>query len=746
LVFTYSVYKSHFFLQHLVHNSEAPNAQIHKPKIRPHRRENEEIETFRCTDDQNIVSNLCGEESASSDSDENSSDSSLISEESVILPDNTDNITDEPDSSVTEDSINDDKPNQENQGLTVLYTNADSLLGKRDLLKCKIEDLKPDIIAITETLPKNLSKSSLNPQQEYGIEGFNMFMGSQNKRGVIIYTANHLQVSKEDELTESEHEEQVWCNIRTKTGDLIFGNIYHSPSSTQENHAKLRTLIDDSCSKGSRNVIIVGDFNMPSIDWEAWNGKSQRDTMFIDTLQDQYLSQHVEEPTRYRFGQNPSLVDLVISSEEDLVSELKHLDPIGKSDHLCIIFRIEIEPEVVNKNQQKYQMDKGDFAAINQMMKNINWEDKTAKLNTEMTWTLFKEKYDTAVETCIPKYTVKPNKWRRPLWMNGDAIKRTKKKYWSWKRYMNTGREEDYNRYCRKRNTAQIFNNQLRKNFEKMIAREAKTKPKAFWRYVKSKTRTRESLSPLEKQDGQLTQNDEEKAELLNTYFGSVFTRENKDSSPHLENRHFEHQLDNMQITEADVENLLAKMKPDKSPGPDQIHPRVLRECCSTMAKPLTIIFRKSLGEGQVPMSWKDAKVTPIYKKGKKKQPCNYRPVSLTSVVCKIMEKMIRKQIMGHLDRNNLLTDAQYGFRNRRSTVLQLLKVLDHWTELLDEGKCLDVLYLDFSKAFDTVPHKRLLHKLEAYGIKGNMLNWITDFLTARRQQVSVNGILSSWI
>jgi hypothetical protein len=363
-----------------------------------------------------------------------------------------------------------------------------------------------------------------------------------------------------------------------------------------------------------------------------------------------------------------------------------------------------------------------------------------------MTWTLFKEKYDTAVETCIPKYTVKPIKWRRPLWMNGDAIKRTKKKYWSWKRYMNTGREEDYNRYCRKRNTAQIFNNQLRKNFEKMIAREAKTKPKAFWRYVKSKTRTRESLSPLEKQDGQLTQNDEEKAELLNTYFGSVFTRENKDSSPHLENRHFEHQLDNMQITEADVENLLAKMKPDKSPGPDQIHPRVLRECCSTMAKPLTIIFRKSLGEGQVPMSWKDAKVTPIYKKGKKKQPCNYRPVSLTSVVCKIMEKMIRKQIMGHLDRNNLLTDAQYGFRNRRSTVLQLLKVLDHWTELLDEGKCLDVLYLDFSKAFDTVPHKRLLHKLEAYGIKGNMLNWITYFLTARRQQVSVNGILSSWI
>ena len=89
---------------------------------------------------------------------------------------------------------------------------------------------------------------------------------------------------------------------------------------------------------------------MPSIDWETWNGTSNRDIKFIETLQDHYLSQHVEEPTRYRFGQNPSLVDLVISSEEDLVSDIKHLDPIGKSDHLCLLFRIKTEPEIVNNN------------------------------------------------------------------------------------------------------------------------------------------------------------------------------------------------------------------------------------------------------------------------------------------------------------------------------------------------------------------------------------------------------------
>jgi len=100
---------------------------------------------------------------------------------------------------------------------------------------------------------------------------------------------------------------------------------------------------------------------------------------------------------------------------------------------------------------------------------------------------------------------------------------------------------------------------------------------------------------------------------------------------------------------------------------------------------------------------------------------------------------------MSHLDMHNLLTDAQYGFSNRRSTVLRRLKVLDHCTELLDEGKCIDVLNLDFSKAFDMVPHKRLLHKLEAYGIRGNMLNWIMELLSSRRQQGSIKSSLSSW-
>ncbi|KAK2144954.1 hypothetical protein LSH36_716g01005 [Paralvinella palmiformis] len=184
-----------------------------------------------------------------------------------------------------------------------------------------------------------------------------------------------------------------------------------------------------------------------------------------------------------------------------------------------------------------------------------------------------------------------------------------------------------------------------------------------------------------------------EKTEVLNTLFASVFTQENLQQVPKLSDRKYSHTIEGLDITCLDVETAPTKLKPDKSPGPDQIHPRILKECYRAIRIPLTLIFRKSLKEGQVPSHWKEAHLTPIHKKGRKKQPNNYRPVSLTSIVRKPMERLIRNKTMNHMDENKLFTDSQYGFRNKRSTVLQLLKVIDHWTELLDEGNCLDVLY-----------------------------------------------------
>ena len=152
-----------------------------------------------------------------------------------------------------------------------------------------------------------------------------------------------------------------------------------------------------------------------------------------------------------------------------------------------------------------------------------------------------------------------------------------------------------------------------------------------------------------------------------------------------------------------------------------------------------------SLTEKCLPQEWKDAKVSPIFKKGSRSTPGNYRPVSLTSIVCKLTESIIRDHVMQHLVKNELLTSCQHGFVEGRSCVTQLLECLDLWTSILDKGGLVDVVYMNYAKAFDKVAHERLVTKLEGYGITGKVLGWIHNFLTGRRQKVVVNGEESDW-
>ena len=160
---------------------------------------------------------------------------------------------------------------------------------------------------------------------------------------------------------------------------------------------------------------------------------------------------------------------------------------------------------------------------------------------------------------------------------------------------------------------------------------------------------------------------------------------------------------------------------------------------------PLTLIFKESIKTGKIPAVWKDARVTPLFKKGEKSNPGIYRPVSLTSMVCKCMEKIVRTSVVDHLIRNQLLSDAQFGFRNGRSCILQLNDVMEDWPNYIEHDENWDTVYLDFAKAFDSVAHQCLLCKVSAYGITGQLLSWIEDFLTERRQYVTVKGKALSW-
>jgi hypothetical protein len=170
-----------------------------------------------------------------------------------------------------------------------------------------------------------------------------------------------------------------------------------------------------------------------------------------------------------------------------------------------------------------------------------------------------------------------------------------------------------------------------------------------------------------------------------------------------------------------------------------------LQQLLEEVAPALKIIFSRSLEEGEVPMDWRTANVTPIFKKGVKADPGNYRPVSLTSVCCKVLESIIRDDLMEHLLRNNLMRESQHGFMARKSCTTNLLEFLETLTRTVDEGNAMDVIFLDFAKAFDKVPHRRLLAQLEAHGVKGKVLRWIGAWLSGRKQRVVLNGACSGW-
>ena len=171
----------------------------------------------------------------------------------------------------------------------------------------------------------------------------------------------------------------------------------------------------------------------------------------------------------------------------------------------------------------------------------------------------------------------------------------------------------------------------------------------------------------------------------------------------------------------------------------------MLKEASEILARPLQIIFNESLLLGVVPDAWKKAHISPIHKKGNKADPNNYRPIALTSIACKVMEHIVRGRIIEHINCNNLFDSRQHGFISGRSCFTNLLQTMDAWTKLIEDGEDLDAVYLDFSKAFDTVPHERLLHKLSVYGIQDPLLSWIRSFVSGRKQRVVVGGEASDW-
>ena len=471
----------------------------------------------------------------------------------------------------------------------------------------------------------------------------------------------------------------------------------------------------------------------------------------MDFVYDSFLFQHVTLPTHYRGNQTPTLIDLVFSNEEGMVQNVQHKHPIGKSHHVCIYFDyLCYTTNQSCQNEIRYNFMKGNYDGMRQYVHEQNTSLDAGSTSLDDVGVYLDQIIKTAVEKFVPvsrrKDSEPGNVKTKPRWWCSKASNMIDEKSKAFELWKASQDEDDWLLYVDKRNRCKDACRWAEKEYEKNIAAEAKNSPKLFYSFVNSKMKVKESIGDLTDNDGNIVSDDKKKASLLNEFFCSVFTSEKMDDIPKCETRNNDVNLGEVKFTKDKVLKKLLNINPAKSSGPDEISAKLLKELAVELSGIIAVLFQKSMDAGRLPSIWKKANVVPIYKcKGDKKMPNNYRPVSLTCILCKIMESIIRDELMHYLNENKYLSEYQHGFMSKRSCTTNLLATLDAWTEILDNGNPVDAIYLDFSKAFDCVPHMRLMEKLRSYGVCSKLFNWIKDFLVGRTQRVGVNGCYSNW-
>ena len=632
-----------------------------------------------------------------------------------------------------------------NRFLKCMTLNARSLRHKMDELRRVAEIHKPKIISVTETWGDGDVQDEV-----FKINDYNFYRHDRKDRkgsGTLLYIHKKLGQRTCKALMGSQgvqdYDSSVWCWVSTCKGKkILVGSIYRSPTSTPENDKKLLKMLEKANDvSGENRLLVMGDFNVPKIDWietDIMMGARPIDKEFFETITDNFMHQHVTVPTRIS-GSERSTLDLIFTKEEDDIKNVNVIQPVGSSDHGIVMgdFICEWKSRVEPKLRRAYY--KGNYDAFSEKLNQINWIPTFSGKSTGENWRHYINTQTKLVEENVPM--VSPKDYNEP-WMNRKIMRLWKRKYHAWQRVTENNTSRRWREYKEERNRLKYHIRKTKRTFEKKIAEEARHNKRAFYKYVNSRLTVRPEITQVIDGEGKFVESDKEIGDVIGQYFSSVhppyYTGEMPDMQHVTQN-----QIGRLTITPKMVEDKLEKLNIHKSCGPDNVHPHVLQKTAKATSVPLSHIFQQSLDTGEVPEDWRTANITPIHKKGDRTDPSNYRPVSLTSQVCKVLESIVRDKIVDHLATNNLLSEAQHGFRQGRSCLTNLLETLELWTDILDEGDCADVAYLDFRKAFDLVSHKLLIYKMSKYGISGQILEWVKNFLNNRTQRVVIRGTAS---
>ena len=513
--------------------------------------------------------------------------------------------------------------------------------------------------------------------------------------GLLVYIKDGLKVTPIE--CDIVYNSYVVFNVKPieqdgeSTQNLNVVLFYRSPNSTENNTQGLINLLN----KFKVNTVFIGDLNLPKIDWVS--GTSDRKGRnVLECINSNCMSQLIDFPTH----ESRNILDVVITDRTELVFDVNNVGNIGNSDHAAINIELLIKcdrPENVIKCRDWCN---GDSEGFKTRLADIQWRHHLSNLTGTEVWNKFDSLVQSSLDEFIPVTTLK-HKSKRPLWMNKHCKHACNRKSRLFRVYLKHKSKENFDRYKEAERICAKTVRNAKKRFEKKLANN--NDKKKFSSYVKSRTKLKEPIGPL-KVNGTFIHDEKQICDILNTFFGSVFTRESVDTIPHFEDLHGPHTIESLEITPQMIKDEINKLKPSTSAGPGGYSNRFLKDYKEELAEPLSIVFKELLTSNAVPDKWKLAHVVPIFKKGSKGDPGNYRPVSLTCVVGKLFERLIKTAICQHLEDNDLLTSAQHGFRAGRSCTTNLLEFLEKVTSSIDEGIPYDIIYYDFSKAFDKVP------------------------------------------
>ena len=496
----------------------------------------------------------------------------------------------------------------------------------------------------------------------------------------------------------------------------------YRPPNSNSNWLNLLNSYLANLSTRYDNIVIYGDFNLPKIIWDSPDKTAGSDEIhFTELLNDYFLYQVNKQPTR---GEN--ILDLVITTVPDQVKVETILPPQESAiitNHNCVVFNIRATVKApVKLNRYVYDYQKANFEGLRSILQSIDFSN-IIESNTDVNvaWSQWKEKYLAAIRDFVPMGKIEGK--NSPPWITGDILHMIKKPKESVRRKLRTSSSVYLiAKFKQLRSTVKRMISDSRTKYFENLEQDIVTNPKRFWSVFKISKKATSVPAQMSvpsdtkdtdtnvKVDRKLISNPVEIAEHFNKYFTSIFSCDSVESPtqlPPVSGQVFSE----ISLTSLEVASALRSLNISKASGPDGITARLLIETSEQIAPSLTLLFNKSLEEGVFPYEWKLANIVPVYKKDDRQYVESYRPISLLTIISKVLERCVLVRLRDH-DLLEILDCTQHGFIPGKSCVTQLVEVIDYIGALLDSGKQTDVIYLDMSKAFDKVKHSLILARL----------------------------------